>query len=198
MNPYDVLVDAERQLVDLVGSFTFEELALPTPCAGWDVGALLSHTLAGIEIFASAVDDGAAPTAEMMFSGTNLLGDDPAAAAKRAITRSQAAWADLADPERELTTILGPLPAVEMLAISAFATIVHGWDLALATRRPVLELPDDLFAHADHVARRYVPALRAGDDHSLFQPEVPAPADANPTQRLMAFLGRTPRSDPAR
>ncbi|OHV41516.1 MULTISPECIES: TIGR03086 family metal-binding protein [Pseudofrankia] len=198
MTSYDILVAAEHRLVELIGSFTRDELARPTPCAGWDVRALVSHTLAGIEIFASTVDGGPAPTAEMMFSGTDLLGDDPAGAAKRAVTRSQAAWADLADPERELTTILGPLPAGEMLAISAFATVVHAWDLTLATNRPVRELPGDLLAHADDVARRYVPTLRAGDDHSLFQPEIPAPADANPTQRLMAFLGRDPLSDAAR
>jgi len=38
-----------------------------------------------------------------------------------------------------------------------------------------------------------VPGLRDGGDHSLFGPEVPAPASATPTEQLMAFLGRSGR-----
>jgi uncharacterized protein (TIGR03086 family) len=76
------------------------------------------------------------------------------------------------------------------MAISAFATAVHSWDLAIATGRAVTELPAGLLDHAGAVARQVVPGLRDGGDHSLFGPGVPAPADATPTERLMAFLGR--------
>ncbi len=192
MTPYEALVDAERELTALVESLDPTDLGRPTPCAGWDVRALLSHTLTGIEVFASTVDGAPSPTAEDMFGGGDRLGQDVIGATKLATACSQAAWADLADPDRVLSTILGPLPAGEMLAISAFATIVHGWDIAIAAGRPVVDLPAALVDHAQAVATRYVPGLRADDDHSLFQPEVPAPAGATPTQRLMAFLGRVP------
>jgi len=190
MTACPLLVDAERRFVELVASLSPADLNRPTPCAGWDVRALLSHTLAGIEIFASTVDEQPAPTQEQMFSGADLVGTDPAGAARRATARSQAAWAALADPERKLTTILGVLPAGEMLSISAFATIVHGWDIATATGRSAVELPPQLLAHAAAVSHAYVPHLRAGDDHSLFAAEAPAAPDAGATQALMAFLGR--------
>jgi uncharacterized protein (TIGR03086 family) len=190
MTAYPVLVDAERRLADVIATLTPADLGRPTPCAGWDVRALLSHTLAGIEIFAATVDGNPAPSADDMFGGGDRIGDDPVGATKRATTRSQSAWADLDDPDRELDTILGRLPAREMLAVSAFATVVHTWDIEIAVGRPVVELPADLYRHTDAVARRYVPALRADGDHSLFQAETAVAAGATPTRRLMAFLGR--------
>jgi hypothetical protein len=73
--------------------------------------------------------------------------------------RPKSAWADLDDPERKLTTILGGLPTGEMLSISAFATIVHGWDIATATAQAALEVPADLLAHASAVSHAYVADL---------------------------------------
>src|SRR5690349_3724893 len=64
MTAYPILVDAERRLTALVESLEPAEFSRPTPCAGWDVRAVLSHTLAGIEIFASTMDGLPAPTAE--------------------------------------------------------------------------------------------------------------------------------------
>jgi uncharacterized protein (TIGR03086 family) len=192
MNSYAVLVDAEHRLTTLIQTLSPTDLDRPTPCADWDVRKLLSHTLAGIEIFASTIDGASSPTAEQMFNGTDLLDNDAIAATTRATTRSQTAWANLTNPDQELTTILGPLPAHQMLAISAFATVVHGWDIAIATNQPITELPADLLAHAETVAHQIVPAHRATDgEHGLFQPESPTPPDATPTQRFMAYLGRT-------
>ena len=188
MTSYAVLVAAEARLDTFVESVDKSDLDRPTPCAGWDVRALLGHTLAGIEAFAAAADGEPGPSAAEMFGGQ--LTDDPVVAARRATDRSRAAWHDLPDPDAMLTTVLGPLPAGLTMSISAFATLVHTWDLAIATGRDALtELPPELLEHASTVAHRLVPDLRgAGSD--LFQPELPAPPDATPTQRLMAFLGR--------
>jgi len=192
MASFTVLVRAEQRLDDLVAALPRDAYRRPTPCTDWDVAALLSHTLTGMEVFASAVDGLPGPTAEEMFGGGDLLAGDPAAATARAVARSQAAWRDLQDADTTLTTILGPLPAGEMLSISAFATLVHTWDLAMATGQPFADLPADLLAHADEVARAIVPGLRAqGEGHALFQPEVVPAADATATERLMAFLGRS-------
>lgn len=117
---------------------------------------------------------------------------DHVAATKHATSRSQAAWRDLADPQAEISTILGLMPVGEAMATSAFSTIAPGWDLAIATGQQMTELPEDLLAHARTVAQWIVPGLRAGEGHALFQPELPPPPDATPTQRLMAYLGRQP------
>src|SRR5690242_3616394 len=104
MSAYTILTGAERRLAELVESLSGADLDRPTPCTGWDVRALLSHTLTTIEVLASAVDGGPAPTAEDMFGGGDAVGDDPVGATKRATARSQATWADLADPDAEVTT----------------------------------------------------------------------------------------------
>jgi len=192
MTSFTVLVRAEQRLVDLVAALPRDAYRRPTPCTDWDVAALLSHTLTGIEVFASAADGLPGPTAEEMFGGSDLLAGDPAAATARAVARSQAAWRDVQDAETMLTTILGPLPAGLTLSISGFATLVHTWDLAVATGQPFADLPADLLAHVDEVARAVVPGLRAeGEGHALFQPEVVPAADATATERLMAFMGRS-------
>ena len=63
MSSYAVLVEAERRLASWVESLEKADLARPTPCAGWDVRTLLSHTLTGIEVFAASADGGPSPTA---------------------------------------------------------------------------------------------------------------------------------------
>ena len=73
MTSFTVLVRAEQRLVDLVAAMPGEAYRRPTPCTDWDVAALLSHTLTGIEVFASAADGLPGPTAEEMFGGSDLL-----------------------------------------------------------------------------------------------------------------------------
>jgi uncharacterized protein (TIGR03083 family) len=64
---------------------------------------------------------------------------------------------------------------------------IHGWDVYQSQHQPV-EVPDDLLAFC----RRVVEAVpedelrRAG----LFGPAKPAPEDATPTTRFMAYVGR--------
>lgn len=191
MSSYTILVRAEQRLADLVAVLPEQAYRLPTPCSDWDVTALLSHTLAGVEAFAAAADGNPGPTAAAMFGGGDRLGGDPVAATARAVTRSQLAWRGLEDSETVLHTILGPLPAGLTLSISGFATLVHTWDLATATGQPFAELQPELLEHGDRIAHAVVPGLRSsGDGPALFQPEVEPAADATPTERLMAFLGR--------
>lgn len=191
MNNYDLLVNSERRLVELVRALDSSDLIHPTPCAGWDVRALLSHTLTGIEIFASSIDGQPAPTAADMFGGGDRLNNDPIGAAVNATSRSQAAFSMVSNPDLPVETILGPLTAGKIMAITTFATIVHGWDIAIATGQLITELPIEMVAHAQSVAEDLVPPLLdSGSD--LFQPPLTAAEDASPTQKLMAYLGRKP------
>jgi uncharacterized protein (TIGR03086 family) len=79
-----------------------------------------------------------------------------------------------------------------MVAVTGVIEItVHGWDISVAcgARRPV---PPGLAAALLPVAPVLIPrATRAG----LFADPVPVPEAACPGDRLVAFLGRLPRSD---
>lgn len=72
--------------------------------------------------------------------------------------------------------------------------ITHGWDLATATGEPITY--SEAEAEAALAAGRTMlkPEYRG---HS-FGPEVEAPDDATAVERLVAFLGRDPRWDPAK
>ena len=65
---------------------------------------------------------------------------------------------------------------------------IHGWDVYQSQHQPV-EVPDDLLAFCRQVVKA-VPEdelRRPG----LFGPAKPAPEDATPTARFMAYVGRS-------
>lgn len=46
MNSLDLLQQADKRLVDLVSTLSVSNLDAPSPCSGWSVRSLLSHTAA--------------------------------------------------------------------------------------------------------------------------------------------------------
>lgn len=179
MDLYSNLVEAEQRLVALVSSIEADSYSSPTPCDRWDVRALLSHALASIDAFAAAVDGAPGPDMAQVFSGADIVGDDPLGATQRITRRSQAAWSTVRDLNAELSA----------LAIITFSTVVHGWDLAVATGQAG-ELPEHLAEAAQQVAAELVPVLRP---RGLFAHDVDLAGEATPTQRLVALTGRKPR-----
>jgi uncharacterized protein (TIGR03086 family) len=184
----DLLIGADARLLGLVDRLDAASLTAPSPCAGWNVAAVLSHTLQSIEAFSSAVDAGPGPSEAELFGGADILGADPSAVARTIVARSQAAWAGVSDWDREVTTVLGPLPAAQAIAIITFSTLVHSWDLARALGERV-EFTASEATLAEAVGAQLVPTLRPA---GLFGPEAATPPQATATQRVIAFSGRTP------
>ncbi|GAY14956.1 TIGR03086 family metal-binding protein [Mycobacterium sp. shizuoka-1] len=188
MDSLDLLHRADRRLVDLTATLSDGALELPSPCADWNVRSLLSHTVASIDAFAAAVDGGPGPTEAELFSGQDILGGDPQAVVERSVARSQRAWATITDWQLPVATVLGEMPAAQAVGIITYSTLVHSWDLAVATGRPV-EFDDAEAGLAEAVGGQLVPPLR---QQELFGAAVETRADATPTQRVVAFAGRNP------
>ena len=76
-----------------------------------------------------------------------------------------------------------------MAAAAALEVAVHGWDInqACGQRQPI---PRALAAALLEIALVLVPSTGR---HPLFAAPVTVPATAAPSDRLAAFLGRTPR-----
>jgi len=184
-SPITLLTGADNRLQQLVDRLP-EDLSAPTPCAGWDVRALLSHTLQTVEAFSDAVDRAGGPTEAELFSGADILGNDSAGVTKRIVERSHQAWSTIRDWDASLTTVLGQLPAGQAIAIVTFSTLVHSWDLAWALRERV-EFTAAEATLAEAVGGQLVPAMRS---KGLFGPECHPPAQASATQRVVAFTGR--------
>ena len=162
----------------------------PTPCAEWDVRALLSHVI-GTLWLADALFTGQAPRYPMAPGGlpaADLGRDDPAAAYSEASAAALAATGAGDALTRTHVTPLGEMPGPLLAGFTTLDITGHGWDLARATGQPA-DLDGRLAAHVLGFAEQAVtPDTRA----PRIGPAVPVPDDAPVTQRLVAFLGRQP------
>jgi uncharacterized protein (TIGR03086 family) len=114
--------------VQLIGD---DQWSLPTPCADWDVRALVQHVV-NEQRWVRPLADGATIEEVGTSLDGDLLGDDPKGAA-------QAAAAEAADAVDERTpqapTVhlsFGPTPLDEYAMQVTADQLVHGWDLAAA------------------------------------------------------------------
>jgi len=116
------------------------------------------------------------------------LAADPARAFRERAGQLLDAWTGPGH-QRQVVEIAGcPLAASLMAAAAALEVAVHGWDISRSCgqRQPIPRaLAIDLLA----IAPVLVP--RAGR-HPLFAAPVTAGATADPSDRLAAFLGRSP------
>ncbi len=171
----------------VVLAVTPELLPRPTSCRGWDLRMLLRHaseSLAAIHEGIEAGRVGPDPAAE-----DGELVADPARAFRDRAGQLLDAWTSPGH-QRQVIEIAGcPLAASVMAAAAALEVAVHAWDVSRACgqRQPIpLALATGLLV----IAPTLVP--RTGR-HPQFAAPVTVPATACPSDRLAAFLGRTPR-----
>ena len=188
MSELDLLKSADARLMALVDALVGDDLASPSPCAGWDVRSMLSHTVQTMELFSATLDGGPGPTEADVFSGDDVLGGDPKATARRIVERSHAAWGGVSDWNTPVTIVLGTVPAAQAIAVLTYSTLVHSWDLAVAIGEKV-DFTEAEAQLAEAVGGQLVPTMRP---KGRFGPEVQAAPDATPTQRVVAFSGRNP------
>ncbi|MEQ1787715.1 MAG: TIGR03086 family metal-binding protein [Acidimicrobiales bacterium] len=151
-----------------------------TPCSEWTVRELLEHMIGVVDGLGSAAA-GREPT-------PFTLGDDPTAQLRAAAAGTMAAWRAPGVLDQIVNGGAGPMPGHVLAGINLLDTATHVWDLATATGQPAA-LPDEVAEAALEAGRGIIsPEIRPG----RFDPEIAAPADATPTDALVAFLGRTP------
>lgn len=160
-----------------------EQLTRPTPCAGWDLRMLLSHVSESLEALIEGITRGAVG-----------LAPAPAVACGAEITSVRARCtlllAACTAPAGQHVTVGGHDTTRDILAYAGAVEIaVHGWDISVACGRP-WPIPRGLAEALLHAA----PLLMgAGARGGLFADPVPVPPWASAGDRLVAFLGRSPR-----
>jgi len=123
----------------------------PTPCADWDVRALLNH-LVYEDLWTVPLMEGA--TVEEIgdrFEG-DLLGEHPLVAARAAGDVAITAAASGIVAGRTVHLSYGDVPADEYAYQLAADHIIHGWDLAVATGGDTSMEPDMVAALAEWFA----------------------------------------------
>jgi uncharacterized protein (TIGR03086 family) len=165
---------------------TPELLSRPTPCREWDLRMLLRHACESLAAFGEGAEAGRVgldPAAEDCD-----LAADPARAFRDRAGQLLDAWTGPGH-QRQVVDIAGcPLPASVMAAMAALEVAVHGWDISRACgqRQPI---PRALATGLLAVVPVLVPRA---DRHPLFAPPVAVEATAGSSDRLAAFLGRSP------
>jgi uncharacterized protein (TIGR03086 family) len=160
------------------------QLDAPTPCASWDVRALINHVTGSARWWAGTISGAADPAAADYAAG------DYAAAYQESIQIALAAFGADGVLDRTVRLPFGELPGAVVLGMAATEQFTHGWDLARATGQPT-DLDPDLAAELLGQARLAITdAYRGADGEALFGPVRPAPAGASPADQLAAFLGR--------
>ncbi|AUY51891.1 TIGR03086 family metal-binding protein [Streptomyces sp. CB01881] len=174
------------QLEKLIAEVTPETLGRPTPCTEYDLRQLLGHVVGGMHRLAYIGEGG---RAEDVVAATGDLADDAwPAAFDRARARVTAAWADDAKLDRPSFAPWGEVPGRAAVGGYVMEVVTHSWDIA-RTLGSGLALDEQLAEGALAAATAILPAGNRGGPVP-FGPVRPAPADADATTRLAAWLGR--------
>ena len=175
----------------VVANVTPAQFGLPTPCTEWDVQQLANHVLATLELGRALLSD----TTPAVTSGPgevpaeDLIGSDLLASYRSGAAALVTATTDDAVSIVHLTPI-GEMPGVGLAGFVALDVFVHGWDLAKATGQEVNHDPDV----ADRILGFAWQAVSddLGTRAPRFGTQITVADDADPTTRLVAFLGRQP------
>ena len=181
-----LLERALDQTAGLISAIDADQAGLATPCAGWDVRALVSH-LAGQDLRNFLVS-ARGETADWQ-APADELGDDWAAAFRDRAAPLRAAWRT-ADLDR-LVAGPGGEAALRFRADQQITELaVHDWDLAKATGQPA-GLDPALAEHGLRWGRQMLRPEFRGPDRA-FGVEVAVPDDAPVYDRLAGWFGRDP------
>lgn len=188
--PASLLAPAAAPIVEIVRGLDTGRLGAPTPCAGYDVRALLHHMLFWGPVLASAARK--APTAPPAAdeADLNLVVGDWRAALDALFADLVDAWSDPASWEGT-TSMGGPtdLPASVVGGMAVGELVVHGWDLGRALDlRPTWDERVLEFVH-----REVLGTAEMGRQMGVYGPEVPVPTTAPTLDRLLGATGRDPR-----
>ena len=157
----------------------------PTPCDGWDVGAVVRHLSAGERAFTTSLGGVAydLPTITAELAAVPLA-DLPATYDAGAALLRDALGAAGAGP---FPTGIGPMPASAVAELRTIEALTHGWDVARSVGAPYeVDAPvaERAIGHSLALMERLPP------DRTPFGPPQPAADDAAAIDRLAALLGR--------
>lgn len=185
LHPPHLLAGVAAPLPALARAIADSPLDARTPCADWNLAALVKHVLYWAPLLAAA-GRRATPTPVAATEGEVVLREGAL----------EAVWADVVDAWSDPgawtgTTSLGgpdPLPAQMIGEMVVGELVVHGWDLARAVGTSP-EWPDEVLAP---VYEGVVGMAQQGRDMGIFGAEVPVPVDAPLLDRIVAATGRDP------
>jgi uncharacterized protein (TIGR03086 family) len=157
----------------------------PTPCAEYDVRALVNHVVSGNYWVAPLVEGSSIADVGDKYDG-DVLGDDALAAYDRSAGEAAAAFNAPGAMEASVAVSYGPVPGEVYAGHRFIDVLIHGWDLAKATGQDTSLDPELVEACCEIVT----PQAELLKGSGMFGRDVEVPPDADPQTRLLALLGR--------
>ena len=178
MDPLVAHQRAQDTFAHVLVNVTSDQLSLPTPCAEWDVKALIDHVIAGNQRVVARAGGQVEP-----------LPEDHRAAYRASAKAAQETFAAPQALTRTYQLPIGELPGTAFIQLRTSDLLTHAWDLAIATRQPTdldPELAEYVLAFSKQMMSR--PGLRG--DGRPFGQEQPCGNERPAADRVAAFLGR--------
>lgn len=164
-----------------------DQWGAPTPCGDWDVRTLVNHVV-GEDRWTVPMFAGATIAEVGDRFGGDVLGRDPATAARQAALAAEAAVSDPGALDRTVHLSAGDTPGREYLRQLMAEHLVHGWDLAVAVGADRRLDPAAVHECAGWFADRRGQYRSGG----LVDAAVELPDGAGEQDRLLAAFGRDP------
>lgn len=190
--PLDQLAAALDGAGAIVAAVGPDQWELATPCPEWPVRGVVNHLVGGNRLFGRVLSGEELPAREELIaaSRTDRLGDDPVGAYRDSAAALLAAFGAEGVLQRTFTVPAGTMPGAAALGLRIVEALVHGWDVARATGRP-LSFPDELVEQELAFTRATLPRLPSPPPgQGPFAPPQPVADDAPALDRLAALLGR--------
>ncbi|HEU5471371.1 MAG TPA: TIGR03086 family metal-binding protein [Actinophytocola sp.] len=187
MDMQPLMEQAARVNLEVARNVKVDQLALPTPCAGWDVRMLANH-LTFWSAFRSEVAARKQPPPEGDENSVDYVTDDWVTVYERQLNRAVAAWAEPGAWEGITGMAGGQMPAPMIGRMIIGELVLHGWDLARATGQELVcppELAEVIYAGVQEFTEM-------GREYNIFGEPVPVRDEAPVLDRALGLSGRDP------
>lgn len=178
---------AAAETIKIVNGVRPEQFGDSTPCDEWDVRTLLNHIILWTAYSAEQRARGGSVAEDLMnkdFAANPGFAADYAAQANKALD----AWADPAAWERDLGVMGSATPSADVAALLIAESVLHGWDLAVATGQRY-QCDEATAAAVLDVVREQGELFR---QYKGFADTVKVPDDASAFDKALAESGRDP------
>ncbi|GAA0626462.1 TIGR03086 family metal-binding protein [Kutzneria viridogrisea] len=183
-NPIALFQRAAAMVDATVSAVRPDQFDHPTPCTEWTVRQLINHVLTGNLLFVSLATD--APPPDHM---VDHVGDDHVASFRDSLARLSAVFSEPEFLSKPVRTPDGEGMGSALVDMRFHEFVVHSWDLAKATGQST-DLDHELVQRSLTSMRASRMLARVRGEGGPVGAQQPAPADANPADRLAAFMGR--------
>jgi uncharacterized protein (TIGR03086 family) len=188
---HEEMAAAAAEAARVVSGVRTGQFTAPTPCADWDMHALLNHTILWTAFSAErrARDE---PLPDDLMNRDFAAEPGFAATYAAQIDKAVAAWSDPAAWARDLNVMGSPTPAADIAALLIAEMVLHGWDIARASGQEYSG-PDAVVTAAAAAVDANAGMFR---QYGGFAAPVSLAGPGSALDRLLAASGRDPQWAP--